>query len=85
MRLNKYSVIGQIGSQYFFQVHNCVFNNSFLDNSCPELCSIFCGVDQALDNIYSSNRISFPRGGRNKTISSGNKTCDFICEMIADG
>jgi len=67
---------------YKFCVQNCIFKNVFDKFDYPELLGVFFSVDNTTYNIYSADDILFTRGGNNKTIAKGNKTCDFICKKV---
>ena len=79
MRLNKMKIREESDDVYKFCVKNCIFKNVFDKFGCPELLGVFCSVDNATYNIYSVDDVVFTRGGGDKTIARGNKTCDFIC------
>jgi len=82
MRLNKMKVEEESDGTYKFHVQNCIFNSVFDKFGYPELLGVFCSVDNATYNIYAADDILFTRGGNDKTIARGNKTCDFICEKV---
>ncbi len=82
MRLNKMKIEEESGDTYKFCVQNCIFTSVFDKFGYPELRGVFCSVDNATYNIYSADDILFTRGGNDKTIARGNKTCDFICEKV---
>ena len=82
MRLNKMKIEEESDDIYKFCVKNCIFKNVFDKFGYPELLGVFCSVDNATYNIYSADDILFTRGGNDKTIARGNKTCDFICRKV---
>lgn len=79
MRLNKMEIINEDDNHYEFVVKNCIFKGILDKFGYPELLNVFCSVDNALYNTYSPDNISFTRGGVNKNIACGNKTCHFLC------
>jgi len=82
MRLNKMKIEEEGDEIYKFCVKNCIFKSVFDKFDYPELLGVFCSVDNATYNIYSADDILFTRGGNDKTIARGNKTCDFICKKV---
>ena len=81
MRLNRMDVIDESDSRYEFRVKNCVFKGVYERSGYPELLNILCSVDNALYNTYAPDLITFTRGGADKTIARGNRTCNFICAL----
>lgn len=82
MRLNKMEIESETENEYRFKVRNCIFISVFNKFNFPELCGVFCTIDNATYNVYDADLIAFGRGGRGRTIALGNKTCDFICEKL---
>jgi hypothetical protein len=82
MRLNKMKIEEESDEIYKFCVKNCIFKSVFDRFGYPELLGVFCSVDNTTYNIYSADDILFTRGGNDKTIARGNKTCDFICRKV---
>jgi hypothetical protein len=82
MRLNKMEIVEETDDTYKFRVKNCIFKSVFEQFECTELLGIFCSVDNATYNTYAADDIVFSRGGNDKTIARGHKTCDFICQKV---
>jgi hypothetical protein len=82
MRLNKMEIESESEDEYNFKVKNCIFISVFNKFNFPELCGIFCSVDNATYNVYNADDITFNRGGRDRTIAQGNNTCDFMCKRV---
>ena len=80
MRLNKMKIVEESDDTYIFHVLNCIFISVFGHFGVSELTDVFCSVDNASYNIYAADEIVFTRGGRDITITRGNRTCDFICK-----
>lgn len=56
-----------------FNMHSCLYYDTFKKYGCPELTHIFCGVDNlCYDNM--SNKVKFVR---TKTIAGGHELCNF--------
>jgi hypothetical protein len=82
MRLNQMEITEESESTYEFRVKNCLFKSVFDQFGYPELLGIFCSVDNATYNTYAPDDIVFTRGGNDKTIARGHRTCDFICQKV---
>ena len=61
------------GNDYYnITITNCLWHNACVENKCPELCALFCDVD---DVTYGGlKKIGF---SRTKTLGYGGDCCDF--------
>lgn len=57
---------------YQYNITKCLWYDACVENDCPELCKIFCDVDNV---IYGSmQKVKFVRKG---TLGTGSECCDF--------
>ena len=64
------------GKNYFnVTMKKCLWHDACVENDCPDLCRLFCDVD----NITYANlkKLKF---SRTKTLGYGNDCCDFHFE-----
>jgi len=62
-------------NRFSFDVIDCLWYNTCMENDCSELCSTFCDND-----IYLYGDLVNTAFNRTQTIASGGKVCDFVYE-----